>query len=173
MNNLFLTGKKQVGKSTILKRIIDKLDISVGGYLTNRDFEGDDMAFTVLSLYDKVSTYTIARDKNTQPPRKIYLKTFKNDLSNLLEISKENRDLIIIDELGFMEEQVKEFKDELMKILDSPTPVFGILKDHNTPFLNKIKSRKDVKILEINDGNRNSLDAEIIEILKGFDVKFK
>ena len=51
MNNLFLTGKIGVGKSTILKNALKKIDLSVGGYVTERIYEGYYRKYIVKSLY--------------------------------------------------------------------------------------------------------------------------
>lgn len=173
MNNLFLTGDQQIGKSTIVKRVIKMLDNSIGGYLTSRNFVGDEMVFTVLSLYDRTSNFDIAKINRSKSTKKIYLNIFREDLIEVLDKSLDSRDLIVLDELGFMEENVTLFKEEVMKLLDSPTPVLGVLKKQNTPFLNEIRSRDDISLIEVDEDNRDSLDEELIHLLKGFGLEFK
>ena len=173
MNNLFLTGEEQIGKSTLLNKVLDIFDVSVGGYLTTRTFKDDVTTFTARSLYDKTSNYDIAKINIVQPCRKIYLQIFKDDLVDILELSRENRDLVVLDELGFMEENVTPFKNEVLNLLSCSTPVFGVLKDAYSPFLNEIKARDDVMIIEVDEDNRDHLDEKIVDVLKGFGLECK
>lgn len=173
MKNLFLTGNIRVGKTTILKHILEKVDVSIGGYITDRSYQDNIRKFTALSLYDNVSAFNIAKvDRNTFD-KEIYLDTFKIHLVSLIEKSMKYRDIVVLDELGFMEDSISPFKKQIFSLLDSSTPVFGIIKKYDCDFLNSIRDRNDVIILEITESNRDSIEDYIIDILKSFNIKFK
>ena len=60
MNNLFLTGKIGVGKSTILKKILEKINTSIGGYVTERIINPPIKTYRIRSLYDGIQKFSIA-----------------------------------------------------------------------------------------------------------------
>ncbi len=78
MKNLFLTGKVGVGKSTILKNALKEFDISVGGYITKRIFDGYYRKYTVKSLYDNKEEYTIVRVDSRDNSKEGFMSSFEN-----------------------------------------------------------------------------------------------
>lgn len=173
MKNLFLTGDIKVGKTTILKHILKKVDVSIGGYITDRSYQDNTRKFTALSLYDNVSAFNIAKVDRDTFDKKIYLDTFKIHLVSLIEKSMKYRDMVVLDELGFMEDSISPFKKQIFSLLDSSTPVFGIIKKYDCDFLNSIRNRDDVIVVEITESNRDNIESYVIDILKSFNIKFK
>ncbi len=173
MNNLFLTGKKGVGKSTLLNKIIKEVDLSIGGYITEKKIEEHIKTFTIVSLYDYTEKYPIAKINIKKYSKEIFVDNFKYPIVTLLDKSLKNRDLIVMDELGFMENNIEPFTSKVYEILDSNKIVFGVLKDFDCEFLNNIRTRKDVCIIEVTKNNRDYLHREIIDIMKSFNIPFK
>lgn len=168
MNNLFLTGPIGVGKSALLKTALKELNISTGGYITERTSKGYHRKYVAKSLYSLGEEYTIVKS-NMITNSKIGLpEVFKNDLVPLLDKSLRHRDIIVMDELGCAENSIKSFTSKVFEVLDSNKIVFGILKDEECDFLNSIRNRDDVQILTITMENRNYILDKILHILKGF-----
>ena len=61
MKNLFLTGEIGVGKSTLLKKLIEKINTSIGGYVTERVIDNNTLKYNLISLYDGTEEYTISK----------------------------------------------------------------------------------------------------------------
>lgn len=173
MNNLFLTGKIGVGKTTLLKKVLKRIDLSVGGYTTEKNIQNDTKTFTIKSLYDGTENHTMAHVNKSNYSKKIFTKTFDTYLPSIIQRSFENRDLIVLDEIGFMEDQIHVFTSKIYEILDSDKFVFGVIKDYDCEFLNKIRNRTDVTIIEITEDNRNHIINDIMEILKSFNIPLK
>ena len=127
MNNLFLTGKKGVGKSTIIKNIIEKINYPLGGYITKKEIEDHIKTFSIRSLYDD-EIYPIAKVNIKTFEKEIFVDNFKGPIPLILDKSLKNRNLIILDELGFMENDIENFTSKVYEILDSTKTVFGVLK---------------------------------------------
>lgn len=164
MKNLFLTGKKGVGKTTLLKKSLDKLDVPIGGYTTQRVFEGYYRKYIAKSLYDN-EEYQIIRVDSRDDSKVWFPDVFEKNLVPLLDKSLE-RDLIVLDELGCSENGIIRFTSKIFELLDSPKIVFGVLKEDNCAFLNRIKERRDVTIITVTKDNRDYLMDEILSILK-------
>lgn len=165
MKNLFLTGKKGVGKSTLLKKALNKLDVSLGGYTTERVFEGYYRNYVVKSLCNTNEEYRIIRVDSRDNSKVWFPEVFEEGLVPLLDKSL-SRDLIVLDELGCSENNILKFTSKVFELLDSPRIVFGILKEDDCEFINSIKKRKDVKVLKVTEANRDYLLDEILDILK-------
>ncbi len=173
MHNLFLTGKIKIGKSTILENVLEMIDLSIGGYITERKIQDSINTFTVRSLNDGIETHIIANTGAIDKMKKVSVDSFKIGLTSILDNSLYNRDLIVLDELGFMENDINEFTSKVYEVLDSEKPVLGILKDYDCDFLNNIRNRDDVIIVEITEENRETILDSIVSILKSFGVVFK
>lgn len=84
-----------------------------------------------------------------------------------------NRDLVVLDELGFMEENVSLFKDTIFKILNSDKPVIGVLRECDGDFVQKIAKREDVQVIRIDENNRNFMEGKILRTLQENNVRLK
>lgn len=167
VNNLFLTGDVQVGKSTIIKRVIQNLGIKVGGFNTQRYYEQDQLVgFYMESLNDHALSgehplIGHCRDRNWVAVPD----TFDHYGVTILRECMQHKDrLIIMDELGFFESEAYEFQNMVSTCLNSDVPVLGVLKQHNTPFINSIKERKDLILLTTTSANRDRI-ADTVNIL--------
>ena len=168
MNNLFLTGKIGVGKSTILKNALKEINLSVGGYVTERIYEGYFRRYIIRSLYDNEEKYTIIKVDSRDNSKEGFMENFENGVVSILDKSLKYKDLIVLDELGCTENKIEIFTSKVFEVLDSEKIVFGILKDDNCKFINDIKYRDDVIVLTITEENRDFILEEVVEILKNF-----
>lgn len=173
MNNLFLTGKIGVGKTTLIKKVLQNINASIGGYMTDRNENESYKEYTIKALYNEIENYKIARIIKKNIDITVSKESFDIGAVSILEKSLEKSDVIIMDELGFMESQCHKFQKQVHNILDNPIPVIGVLKEYDCDFLNSIKNRKDVKIVTVTENNRDLIFNELLNILKDFGVSFK
>lgn len=158
--NLLLTGKIQVGKTTLIKRLIKDLDISVAGFYTSRHFVRDKQDGFIIkdlsgSLTSDETTFYIAKGSpgtGWQPCPETFETIGVQILQNCL---KSNSDLILMDELGHFESQAPLFQKLVHQCLSSPIPVLGVIKPRRTPFLDSIRQRTDVQVVTITPENRD------------------
>lgn len=175
MYNLFLTGKRGVGKTTLLKKTIDNIDASFGGFMVVPDNKPTCKSFIIHSLYDgKIKTKIgDAYTKNNEVLINTYNDSFDTEVVNILNQSIENRDVIVMDELGFLEKSAYKFQNCIKDILDSNKVVLGVLKKCHCDFIDSIKDRSDILLYEITEENRDSIIDDIMEKLTEFPVAFK
>lgn len=181
--HIFLTGPRDVGKTTIINRALTQLTeqqkenpLVVKGF---RTFFGEDfapgknyalMAHAHPELADLEATVIAMRDRSGWS-MDVYQEAFENEGVNILEYSMD-ADLILMDELGFMESTAFAFQKKVMSILDGDIPVIGVLKADteffsNSPFLNGIREHDKVDEIEVTHGNRDSLINEIVRRYNG------
>jgi nucleoside-triphosphatase len=69
----------------------------------------------------------------------------------------EKDDLVVIDELGRMELYSPLFQRVVKEALDSDKPVLGTIQIRRNRFLDSIRARDDVMVVEVTSGNRDAL----------------
>jgi nucleoside-triphosphatase len=78
----------------------------------------------------------------------------------------EKKDIIVIDEIGKMELFSKKFKEVVIRALDSQKKVVGVIHTADQPFLNAIRKREDVRILEVTGENNEEIFGRIRSLLE-------
>ncbi len=161
-NNFFITGDLHVGKSTLINRILDDFSFSdIAGFRTSRYYrdkklEGfyiEDIRSEYENPKDKFIGRCINKDNWISIPS-----TFDDYGVEILKRSLEmNPRLIIMDELGFFENEADIFQKMVLRVLDSEIPVLGVLKQKQTTFLDIIRNRKDVNLITISPDNRDEM----------------
>lgn len=85
---------------------------------------------------------------------------------NILKQCLEQKlDVIVMDELGFFENNAFIFQSMVHDILDLPIPVIGVIKDASTAFLDSIRERSDVDVLRVTKRNRDFIASYIKKVL--------
>ena len=69
--------------------------------------------------------------------------------------------VILLDELGTLEEHEERFKNAVMRILSGPYDVLASVKAQNTDFLRDIRRHPDCELYIITPENRNALYAQL------------
>ncbi len=173
MKKIFFTGEKGIGKSTLLKKIIKNVDCSIGGFIQEKEFTEETKNFKVISLYNLEDSYSVGIYDIKKDVLYTDTNIFNVISEEILLKSLCNRELIVLDELGFMEESVPLFKDTIFKILNSDKPVIGVLKECNGNFVQEIAKRQDVQVIRIDENNRDFMEDKILHILQNSNVKLK
>lgn len=174
MTHIFLTGKRDAGKTTIINRVVERLpgSFNVGGF---RTFKGNEFApeknyvlmapvaeepdLSVNSPHFKVAL----RDKS-KSSFEAYPDAFDEYGVRILTDSSD-ADIIILDELGFMESDALKFQNKVMELLDGETPVLGVIKPDSRPFLDRVKNHPKVRVIEITSENRDDMPQIILDSL--------
>ncbi len=159
--HLLFTGKPRVGKTTLIKKLIEGKR-RIGGFYTEEIKEkGRRIGFKIITLDGKkgVLAKKDFRSKyklgsygiNIDDLEKIGVGTLKKCLED------KNIETVIIDEIGRMELFSGKFKGVVLKVLESQKRILGTIHRADIPFLKKIKQRKDVKVIEVTRENRDEL----------------
>lgn len=165
MKNIFLTGEKYTGKSTLIQNVLNRLNLSAGGYVTERVIKGNERIYIVKSLHDSSESYLIANVNAIDYSREVFIDSFDIGIVSILEKSLKDKDIIILDELGFFESDSEKFKSKVYELLDSNKIILGTIKDHDCEFLNNIRKRDDILLIKVTKENREEILDELVEII--------
>ena len=171
--HIFLTGEVQVGKSTVIKNILSQSGLSADGFMTYWETESDGSQSLHISPYSP-QTQTAERHLVTvrgmvgKPlVTKEVTDVFDKRGAEILGASGK-RDIIVMDELGFLESEALNFQEIVLGHLGKYVPVLGVIKPARTKFLDTVRSHPAAAIYEVTGQNRDKLTALLIkEVLHG------
>lgn len=152
--NILVTGVRGAGKTTLVRDVVLELGVRPGGYLTRAFPErGRKIRCEIFSLTPgsgERSGVLAAADRNG------VLRVNLDDLEAVgapaLEKAVGTSPLIVMDEIGDLESASARFQNAVIRCLESSTPVLGAIKSENGPFVDRIKGRGDVVLLELSRG---------------------
>ena len=168
MKNIFLSGPPGIGKTTIIKKVVAAAPNLFGGFYTEemrkktkrvgfriRTLKGRE---GILAHVDLESPYRVGKYRvKLEDLEKIGLRS--------IQAAVADKRMVAIDELGKMELFSEKFKEEVVRALDSPRRVLATVKEGKNAFLDNIKSREDVLLIEVTRENRDRLPREIKRLL--------
>ena len=179
--HIFLTGDFQVGKSTLINKVLEDLSVCrLGGFRT----------ISVADIPDAFgSVYIVRGDKSLSTgaygtggrgafygdENRVGIRG-NNGPSGFPEVfdrfgvmtlaDAENCDLILMDEIGKMERNALVFTKRILELLDGNVPILGVLrKEGNTPLQEQIRNHPNVCLIEVTADNRDQLEPELIRLL--------
>lgn len=169
MKHIFLTGEIKVGKSTIISRITSGLDFTPKGFntlpgrISNDGGVESDHVYIIpygMVLDEDAGVRPVALRGRGETGAKSYFEAYPEIFDTVgADILKNSGDarLIIMDELGFMENDAHLFRQEVLHLLDGEIPILGVIKPRRTPFLDSIRAHKNVTTIEVTVENRDEV----------------
>jgi nucleoside-triphosphatase len=166
--NILITGLPGVGKTTLIKRVAEELRNlqPVGFYTAEIREKGIRKGFELVCLDGKrgILSHTDIKGPDRVGKYGVDIKGFEDFLDSVPFLNPSTH-LIIIDEIGKMEFLSHRFRELIIKILDSEKPVIATIALKGSGVIEEIKKRNDVTLIEITQGNRESLVPEVLKLL--------
>lgn len=160
-----ITGHPGCGKTTLVRRLVEELGVSAGGFYTQeirtrgrREGFGlttlDGQTATLASVHiaggPRVSRYGVnpaAMDEVAAPA---------------IERAIAEAQLIVIDEIGKMELLSNRFRQAVLAALECGKPVLATIMLAAHPWADALKRRPDVSLLVLTEANRTQVAAELL-----------
>ena len=165
--NILLTGRPGIGKTTLIKRLIEASSLSKGGFYTEEvREEGQRVGFSLTTLDGKKSLLAHIKIRSSYRVGRygVDIDTFEAIGVESITNAISGNELIIIDEVGRMELFSRKFREVVLQALKTNRVVATIKKGRGY-FIDEIKSRKDVKVIEVNLENRETLFSKLTKIV--------
>ena len=169
IRKLLLTGRPGCGKTTLIKRVVNKLALPDGGFYTEEMREGGTrVGFKLVTLDGEEVVFAHVDFKTRERVGRYGLDLSALEAVGVKAIREAVRtQLVVIDEIGPMEIRSAIFRDAVSEALDSNVPILATIVDRSLPFTDAIKKRADVTVIEVRPDNREQLVSELSEQLTG------
>jgi len=167
--HLFLTGERGVGKSTLLRRLIEARRLDCAGFETRHiEIDGLRRAHVLHGLVDLPEfendciCCVRAGEKRSVP----VLPVFEENGTLILKKSLSSpAPFILMDELGRLERDAQGFIAQVNACLDSRKRVLGVLQRCSAAHVQAITAREDVTVLTVTPENRDELLEHLLSLL--------
>ena len=157
---LFLTGNPGVGKTTLIRAIAERLEgIRCAGFYTEEiRRSGRRTGFSVVTLDSRKATLaSLGTQKPTVSKYSVHVKEFEKLALPVLDPVETPADLYVIDEIGKMELLSRPFRSMIGDLLDQPANILATISKKGDGFVNQIKRRRNVEVIEVTRNNRHEL----------------
>lgn len=162
---VLLTGRPGVGKTTVIKKVLEGFGGRAGGFYTEEIRRGNIReGFRIRTLDGRNGI--LAHISHSGPFRVgkygVDVDAFDGIAVPSLERALERDELVIIDEIGKMELFSRRFRSLLQRILESEKGILGVIHRETDPFTRRIRQWPAVEILAVTETNRNFLPSLIL-----------
>ena len=166
---LFLTGVPGIGKTTLIRAVLEQIDVvkCAGFYTEEKRNRGQRIGFRFVTLDGEEGTLaSVGRKEPTVGRYSVHLEEFERLALPQLDPENSPADLYVIDEIGKMELLSPKFRNRLIHLLASPSNILATIAKKGKGFIEQIKARNDIELLEVTRANRNRLVGEIVRRIK-------
>jgi nucleoside-triphosphatase len=159
MKNILVTGPPRCGKSTLIERVIRRIEKPMTGFFTREIKEkGKRVGFSIITLDGQKGVLAHQDIRSRHKVGKYGVNI--DDIDHIAVpsmIPTMPDEIVVIDEIGKMECLSPLFRQTLMKVLDSEHGVVGSIAQKGDRFIQKIKERDDVALMNVSEKNRDRL----------------
>ena len=169
--HIFLSGASGVGKSTVIAKVLSRMDVTAGGFCSGY---GPDRGEPnrLLYLWDAGNNPVFADDcavacVTAHRPHVMQGRFDSLGCAALRRARETGAELIVMDECGRLEREELRFRAEVLACLDAATPVLGVVGRGEGEWPGAIRNHPNVTVLEVTQDNRDDLPDQIFAMLKG------
>lgn len=167
--NILITGKVGVGKTTLVKRLLQYISVPWCGYFTERIKDGGKTLGHKMVTSDGRSKVFADRRWEELPQfgqMGVRREVFEQLGVDILRQARQSAELIVMDELGFMEANTENFHHEVFLCFDCALPVVAVIKEAAAHHWSSLLSRQHAKVFDVSLHNRHLLLPELLEHLR-------
>ena len=173
---ILLAGRPGVGKTTVIKQVVDMLGGEAGGFYTEEIRQGGRrLGFKIITLDGEEGVLAHIDIKGA--PRVSKYGVNVRDLEEVgvasLRRAIEERRYVVIDEIGKMELYSQEFRRAVVEALESEKVVLGTVMAGRHDWVDTLKARPQVAVLTVTEGNREGMARRLLDMLQVSRGAFK
>jgi nucleoside-triphosphatase THEP1 len=171
---LFLTGDPGCGKTTVLRRVIDRLrgGVEMSGFLTEEFLKsGRRKGFRGVTLSGQ--EFLLA-DRDLDSPMRVgpygvSLEGLDTIGLDSLRPDPQTR-LLVLDEVGKMESFSEPFRERVQELLDDPTPLLATVAVHGVGFPKRVRQDSRITLVRMRRRGRDAMVGEILRHLSAASI---
>ena len=171
--HILIAGKRHAGKSTLIQRLLAEVTVPVYGFRT-RSGERGEGGFHSIHIFPADGSSTARTEENhigdcNGRERTVYPEVF--DTLGVQYLDAKPDGILVMDELGFMEEPAREFCGRVLEALDGEIPVLAAVKisDLGRDFLDAVRNHPNADVYEVTEDNREALFEQLKPVVQGWN----
>lgn len=166
---LLLTGPPQCGKTTVVRRVVERFPGRAAGFYTREvRGRGRRVGFEIVTLDGRVAW--LSRVDFSGPLR---VGKYGVDLDGLHRVGlpamtpAPGVELVVVDEVGKMECLSPLFIEAVERLWSAPVPLLITVAEKGGGYMARIKSKPGALVITVTPANRDALPDKILAILAG------
>lgn len=164
-HTLLLTGRPGVGKTTVIKKLAQSLGSQAGGFYTQElRGPGGRQGFELVTLAGQQALLAHVKIRGPHRVGRYRVDVAAIDRVGVAAIRQalDQRQIVVIDEIGKMELFSSAFQGAVLKALSSPCLVIATVMSKSHAWVNALKAMPQVVLWQVTQTNREALPAQII-----------
>ena len=168
-HTLILTGRAGIGKTTIIKALIEQLADRVGGFYTEEILgAGGRKGFRLITLDGQSAVIAHVDFKSRSQVGRYGVKVEVIDQlgASAIRSALEHKPVVIIDEIGKMELFSSQFQSAVLKAVSGSKVVLATAMASDQPWLMALKALPNVTVWEVTKPSRTRMAEQVLHWLK-------
>jgi nucleoside-triphosphatase len=164
IKNLFISGTAGVGKSTLIRDVTLSKREHIGGFYTEHMMSGRIRKGFMIRTFDGQDR--MLASKGLKSPHQlgkygVDLNALENVGVPALKLALMSKTVIVIDEVGAMENMSDRFRATLIECLNSTKPILATIRAGSQPFSNEVKKMADTQTILLTKSNYASVKQQV------------
>lgn len=168
---LLIQGAPGVGKTTLVRRVLEAKVPLAGGFVTEEVRDGTRRVGFQVEDVATGETAVLARTGRAGGPRignyGVDLASFERVGVAALRRAMARPGCLVIDEIGKMELTSGAFREAVESILDADRDVLATIPARRHPFIERLRVKGDVEVVRVSRANRDALVKQLAARLGG------
>ena len=165
-----IVGDRGVGKSTLIRRVLQELNRPVFGFETKKEEQSEDpIRGCPIYIYDAGKPHSRTQENligyHKEQDIAAMTAAFDRYAPKLTE-SVPEKAVVELDEIGFLEAKSEAFCQAVLHLLDGKNPVIAAVKNREHPFLEAVRTHPNARCFYISAENRDALYEEALLFMK-------
>ena len=165
-----LTGRPGCGKTTLIRRLVEGLGVSAGGFYTEEIRRGSRReGFALVTLDGRIATMASVHSASRHRVSKYGVELEAIDGVGVPAIERATAEaaLVVIDEIGKMELFSNRFRQAVLSALESGKPILGSIMLAPHPWADAVKARPEVEVILLTEANRAQVQRDLLARFRG------
>ena len=167
MSAVLITGPPGCGKTTLIRKAVTELGVAAAGFYTEEiRSAGRREGFALVTLDGRRTTLASVRIRSPNRVSRYGVDLEALETVGLPALENADAKLLVIDEIGKMELLSQRFQEAVVRALDGATPLLASIMISRHPFADVVRSRNDVRLINLTPENRERALGEVVTTLR-------